>query len=181
MNYKVIMAVLFAAFASVGFCSCSNDDEPKSDTDILGTWICVESSDSEIAHGEGFHVNDALVFFNSTFTSSDQKISGKKCFVERFGSRDLQKDEIDKLLKELTVSKWDSEVEGVDEYQDFGWTYNLNGKSLTIEECDLDRYVGSISINGDELTYTYTYQNWNYDDNSMTEESETYVSKFIKQ
>lgn len=63
-----------------------------------------------------------------------------------------------------------------------GWSsWILKGNELTVMECDLDRWIGIITVNGNEMTFTYKYQNWHYDSGTMTEESkETYVSTFKK-
>ncbi|MCM1290420.1 MAG: lipocalin family protein [Bacteroides sp.] len=63
--------------------------------------------------------------------------------------------------------------------EDYKW--NLKGNTLSIMEEDEqdDHYVGSISINGNEMTYTYKYRNWRGSSQSW-EESETFVSKFKK-
>ena len=44
-------------------------------------------------------------------------------------------------------------------------------------ESDLDRYVGTISVNGNEMTYSYKYEDWN---GSKYVEFGPYVSKFVK-
>lgn len=122
------------------------------------------------ADGDGFEVGSALVFFNSPFTSADKKISGNKCFIVYDGEN----------VNDYTISAWDNAVEWYEGDQEFEPVYTLKGKNLTIMECDLDRYVGTIAINGNEMTFTYKYQNWNYDSGTMTSESKTYVSTFRK-
>lgn len=56
------------------------------------------------------------------------------------------------------------------------------GSSLTIYELDWDRWVGSFNIDGDELTFTYKYQDWNSSTETLHHEyPEVYISKFKKQ
>lgn len=175
-KFKFQTFLLAAMFMCLGFASCSDDDkdEPDSEdvTEIIGTWKCVESnfididSDSE----KGFEVGDAFVFFKSDFKAADHLISGKKCFVVDNNDN----------LSQYTEAKWDDMVSWDEGSQEFEEVYTLTGNKLTVMECDLDRYVGTISIKGNEMIYTYKYQNWNYDKKTMTSESKQYVAKFHK-
>lgn len=168
--FKFLLCSLWAILGSMSFVACGSDDkdEPSSSMNIVGTWVCVETNNDINGEDQGLSVGEALIFFDSQFTSNDKKFSGKKCFIV-YGS--------DSNLNEYTVSKWDSMIDTYDD--EFEPIYQLEGNKLTIMECDLDRYVGTITQDGDELTFTYKYQDWNYDDWKMVSESkETYVSKF---
>lgn len=164
---KFLAFVLFAVLACVSFSSCSDDDkdEPSSgfSSEILGTWQCVESDylgysgdDDEIGFKKGEH----LIFFNGNGKTDDNLLSGKKCFI-LYGSENP---------KGYTESSWE---EGDD-------LYTLNQNKLTVFESDLDRFVGTVTIKDGEMTFTYKYQNWNYDLGQMTGESKQYTSKFRK-
>lgn len=84
-----------------------------------------------------------------------------------------------------TESDWDDGI--VDPFGDgnysFDELYTLGGNKLSIFECDYDRYLGTISIEGNIMTFTYMYQNWRYIDNThqvLEEESGPYTVKFKK-
>ena len=47
-------------------------------------------------------------------------------------------------------------------------------------ESDLDRWVGTIIIEGDVMTFSYTYQNWNADRKTMTEKFGPFTATFQK-
>lgn len=65
-------------------------------------------------------------------------------------------------LRSQTVESWDESCY-IDNDGDLvfrGEIWTLKGNVLTIIEADLDRFVGTVEINGDELTYNYKYEAW---------------------
>ena len=166
----------FFAFALLGlyvcfnFSSCNNDDKDEPYQDLSGVWICTQVNDSQSWLGG---VGSGLIFFNDSFTSDDKLISGNKCFRIR--------DDAENKYPSYTLQRWNSRVTGHGKDQEFPEVYILRGNKLTIMECDLDRTVGTISINDNTMIYTYKYQNWNYNSGTMTsEDPTTYISTFQK-
>ena len=81
-----------------------------------------------------------------------------------------------------TEYDWNHNVYIEDGDYSFGdWVYILDGTSLTVLQCDLDRYVGTISLDGEIMTYTYKYQNWGTGTQLMGSEYGPFVAKFQKQ
>lgn len=160
---KFLAFALFAVLACVNFASCSDDDKDNPTADIIGTWECVDSENLDDS-GE----NDS--FDRGTLL---RLLNGGKCFIGYHGSFEIYNPETGgwETVADPTEKQW------VDEEGD---RWDLKGNNLTVREPDLDRYVGTITVNGNEMTFTYKYQNWNYDSGTMTSESGTYVSKFIK-
>lgn len=158
-KFKFLAFALFAVLTCVSFASCSDDDkdEPSSGyaNEILGTWQCVETSNS------GFRKGSHLVFFDGKGKTDDNLLSGKKCFILYDPDDDP---------KNFPESNWE---EGDD-------LYTLNGNNLTLFESDLDRFIGTITIKDGEMTFTYKYQDWKYDLGQMVSESEERTSKFRK-
>lgn len=180
-TFKFMTLAICTVLMSATISSCSSDDGPSS-SDVIGKWICIESSyDSNNYYDyiNAFEIGDGIIFFNGNFESDDKLIKGKKCFILNNGTAYIE-DEGEK--SNPTEADWNKNVivygPGDQEYSEI---YTLNGSSLSIFECDLDRLVGSISIDGDIMTYTYKYQNWNSSSHEMKSESETFVSKFQKQ
>ncbi len=65
--------------------------------------------------------------------------------------------------------------DGDEEYK-----WELKGNSLYLmeeEDVNDDHYVGTIAINGNEMTYTYKYRNWR-SDLFTWEDTKTFTSKF---
>lgn len=176
---KFLVGALITVLASVNCISCSDDDQNGSaTTDLSGIWRCVETNyvedDSGYSSSEkGFLKGTSLIFFNGEFKSADGMISGKKCFI-------VDAQESDNLTN-YTELAWNRDVDVTHSTQEFPEVYNLSGNNLTIMECDLDRFVGTISINGNEMTYTYKYQNWQYSTGLITSESKVYTSRFRKE
>lgn len=176
--FKFFAFALLGVLACVSFASCSDDDDKNLSEELLGTWVCVESTytNPTYRNENGFAVNDALIFFDGYFKSEDKltsALAGKKCF-------DVHGDAADDL-SEYTELKWNQMVEWYGDEQEFEPIYQVSGNTLSIIECDLDRYVGTFSVSGDELVFTYKYQNWKYETGVMVDESEeTYVSKFVR-
>ena len=176
------LASLMLMFACVNFSSCSSDsddnDEPASES-LEGTWVCIQSDyihhsshDDEISES-GIELGDVLICFNSDFTSADKLMSGKKCFW-------VSEDAYASNPSKYTVNKWNEEIIWYHGDQEFEPLYTLKGNVLTIFDCDMDRFVGNIKINGSEMTYTYRYQVWTYGNEEMDKEFETHVAKFRK-
>lgn len=172
---KFTTLAIFTMLVSVIQSSCSND-EPSTST-IIGKWICIETNSGSNYYYDygGFDLGDVFLFFNGEFESDDKLKKGKKCFIlyphySNYNSA-------------LTETDWDNYIhyDWDSDWQSHREVYSLNGSSLSIIESDLDRWIGSISIDGDIMTFTYKYQNWNYDLRDITYESKTYVSKFQKQ
>lgn len=135
------------------------------ENNLIGTWECVTGE----SHGADYDGND---FANGTLL---KLLKGDKCFIGYHGSFEIYNPDTDRweTVEDPTENQWgDEDGEGDKWY--------LEGNNLTIMESDLDRYVGTIVVNSNEMTFTYKYQNWNYDSGTMTSESETYVSTFKK-
>lgn len=180
-KFKFMTLAVCVVLTCVTLSSCSSDDDEPS-SDVIGKWICIESSYDSRDYDyyiTAFEVEDGIIFFNGNFESDDKLIKGKKCFILDNGTAYIE-DEGNK--SNPTELDWNKNVidygPGDQEYSEI---YRLNGSSLSIFECDLDRLVGSISIDGDIMTYTYKFQNWNSSSQLLTYESETFVSKFQKQ
>lgn len=164
-KFQFLALSLFAVFVCVSFASCSDDDKDEPTADIVGTWECITGED----HGAGYDGED---FEKGTLL---KLLKGDKCFIGYNGSFEIYNPDTDRweTVTNPTENQWgDEDGEGDKWY--------LKGNVLTVVESDLDRYVGTINVNGNEMTFTYKYQNWNYDSGTMTSESETYVSKFRK-
>lgn len=158
--------LIMVSFLSVTLVGCSKDDKdnPKSNLDLTGIWVCIESNQTD-KYYEGF-AGDALIFFDQTFKSDiNGGTTAKKCFLVYGGANNTNE------LKNYTVSDWDDEYEG----------YILEGNKLTVFESDWDRWIGTISISGNIMTYSFKYQDWNWTSGTMTEEEPyDYVAKFQK-
>lgn len=158
LRLQSLVAVAMCVVMAIAFTSCGDDDDEEPTTDIVGTWICTQTTNDENGEDMGFAIGDGFKLFASgkAFILYDGY-----AYVEGVGD-----------VADPSESQWDKEE---------GDTWKLSGNQLTVMESDLDRYIGTIAVNGNELTFTYKYQNWNYDSGTMTEESkETYVSKFQK-
>lgn len=134
-----------------------------------------------------------LLGFTSIACSSDKDeepaganiIGSWKCISESQSSETLEssndfvKGEVIQFLEGgRCLLPWDEVSDPMDEWS----SWSLKEDNLTIMESDLDRWIGKIKINGNEMTFTYKYQNWNYDSGTMTEEDPiTYISVFSKQ
>lgn len=175
---KFHVLALLVLFICV-FVSCNNDDEPYN-SDVLGKWICVETNDEyPNLHYYAFQVGDGFVFFDGEF--KDNLISGKKCFILYDGQVYIDKNG-GMYISNPTEYDWNHNVYIEDGDYSFGdWVYILDGTSLTVLQCDLDRYVGTISLDGEIMTYTYKYQNWGAGTQLMGSEYGPFVAKFQKQ
>lgn len=165
----------YAAFAVLGlyacfnFTSCKKDTKDEPSQTLTGVWICTQVNDPQAPLGIG----SGLVFFNESFTSDDKLISGNKCFIIWNNAENN--------YSSYTLQEWNSQVEGHGKDQEFPEVYILKGNDLTIMECDLDRTVGTITIDGNTMIYTYKYQDWNYNSGTMTsEDPTTYISTYQK-
>ena len=162
---KFIGMALLAIIMSVNLVACSSDDnndseEQQTSINLLGTWKCT----STIPYEE----HSATQGGNELYEGSKIKfIQNNKCFIDYWGDGF---DTGSGNINNPTESDWDSEE---------GCKWLLNGNNLTVMESDLDRWVGTVTVKGNEMIFTYKYQDWNYDKQTMISESkETYTSKF---
>lgn len=141
---QTIMAVALGLLVSASFTSCGDDDnEPDNNSSIYGYWVC----ESEDGYTNDFSVGTGMAFFDSsfTFTSNGKKVTAKKCL--RFYPEDD--------LSQINVAQWDKELSYYDDGDaEFDRVYIVQGNTLAILEHDLDSYVGTFEINGDEMTWT---------------------------
>lgn len=162
---RLIGMAILAIIMSVNIIACSSDDNNDSEkqqitANLLGTWKCT-STTPHVEHsatqgGEGLYEGLKIKF-----------IQNNKCFIDYWGNGF---DTGSGNKNNPTESDWDSEE---------GCKWLLSGNNLTVMESDLDRWVGTVTIKGNEMTFTYKYQDWNYDKQTMVSESkETYTSKF---
>ncbi len=188
-NLKFLTSLFILTLVCITFTSCSDDDKDNPSTaNLEGVWICTESTyndGEDIPGSRPFSVGDGMKLMNQSFTSIDKLVSGKMCFLLYDGRwYDVEPDVTgEPTLKDWLDYRWYIEDEEELEFgyiEEFGYIYSLNGNKLSIMQCDLDRTVGTISIDGNTLTYTYTYQDWTYGPNIMVSESKTFISKFEK-
>ena len=164
---KWTKSILFLMFTLMPYsligCSKDKNNDPKNniDIDVTGIWVCIESNQTD-KYYEGFE-GDALIFFDQIFKSDlNGGTTAKKCFIIYGGANKTNE------LKNYNISDWDDD-EG----------YLLDGNKLTIFESDWDRWIGTISISGDIMTYSFKYQDWNWTSGTMTEEEPfDYICKF---
>ena len=163
-NY--LMVLMMALMGTVVFSSCGDDDDNvQLSESIQGIWKCVsttpyEEIDNPFKNVDGFNIGARIKHMEDSICFIDYR--GKGFDLPNGGSKDNP-----------TKKDWNSEN---------GDKWFLKGNNLTIMQSDLDRWIGTVSVNGNEMTFIYKYQNWNYDNQTMTwEGEETYTSKFIKQ
>lgn len=161
MNYvmrtlKLVGMALFAAVMNVGLVACSSDEDDQTTSEkLLGTWVCTSASPSD---ADAYNRNRARIRF----------LQNGKCFTSM--RDDGFFDTLYGYKAKPTEADWNSE---------FNEQWFLEDNKLSIVYSDLDRYVGPITIKGDEMTFTYQYQYWNADDRIMTpEDPEIFVAKF---
>ncbi len=165
-TFRLIGMALLAIIMSVNFIACSSDDnndneqEQQTIANLLGTWKCITTipyeEHSVTQGGDGLREGLKIKF-----------IQNNKCFIDFRGNGFYTGSG---YKNNPTESDWDSEE---------GDKWFLSGNNLTIMESDLDRWVGTVTVKGNEMIFTYKYQNWNYDKQTMISESkETYTSKF---
>ena len=166
------MVLMMVFMGTVVFSSCGDDDYDNDNDNgnvqlsesIQGIWKCVSTTHTEIDNPEnseeGFDVGARI-----------KLIADGICFIDFRGEGfELPNGGI---KDNPTKYDWTSED---------GDKWYLKENNLTIMESDLDRWIGTVSVNGNEITFIYKYQNWNYDKQTMRwEGKETYTSKFIKQ
>lgn len=162
--YYVAVAMLgLTACLNLSSCSDKDKDEPQSNIDLTGIWVCTDSNETE-EYSNGLK-GYGLVFFGNYFTSDiNGGETAQKCIITYVGDEDIN------VLKNYTVSNWEG----------FGDGYILKGNNLTLFEGDWDRWIGTISINGDVMTFKFIYQDWIYDDTMKDQEPYDYVAKFQK-
>lgn len=161
-KFKILVYALFGVFMCLGFTACSDDkDEPE--VNIIGTWVSVETSSSADAYGWGGFDEGTKIKF----------LKDGKCFIGWDGIFETEQG----VVADPTENQWGWHDES-GRLED-GETYVLKGENLTIMEDDLDRWIGTITVNGDEMVFSHIYQNWNYDLGAMVEEDPgKYVTKF---
>lgn len=137
-----LVAVALGLLMTVSLTSCG-DDEPNNNDSIYGYWICI----SQDGYTNDFSIGQGMAFFDSsfTFTRDGKKVTAKKCL--RFYDDDD--------LSQINAAKWDSEVGYYDNGEmSFDRAYIVQGNTLAILEHDLDSYVGTFEIDGNEMTWT---------------------------
>ena len=172
---RFIGMALLAVVLSVSFSSCSDDDDDDGSSysvnDVTGVWQCVSQTGDENEYK--FIDGDHIKFFSDDYVGEEDvpEVTGKNCYINwidgqaRQGSQKYTLEE----LKNLPNPG-----------EDNGTAYTVNGNVLTIMESDLDRWVGTIIIEGDVMTFSYTYQNWNADRKTMTEKFGPFTATFQK-
>lgn len=148
--------VLVTVLLSVGFAACSsNDENNSSSSDLIGKWICT----------------------SSTFTPNENGRDPDNYYEREDGSYKYGYGiAVGEGLDFLSGGKC-LELDGSE--SEMTWT--LSSGKLSIIEGDDDRFIGTYTISGDELTFTYKRQDWNGDYHTMTAEfPKTYVSVFKK-
>ena len=187
---RLIGTAVAAVVLSVGLVGCSDDDDDQVSpmaNDILGLWECVESDSEDIY---AFEPGDMLKFFEGEFDESQYieggQLKGRKCLYGRNGDFNVDGDYD---ANGPTETQWNQEVakyqgNGDEYYLSFPEIYTLDGSSLSVIACDYDRRVGTITIDGDVMTFTYMYQDWRVISNPggaiMEEEIGPFTSKFQK-
>jgi len=186
--FRIAGMMMLAVISCLSFTACSGDEDGSNAsspyaTEILGMWECIEG-------GYRMDLKDRVKFFTGEFDEAQWNkggtLKGKKCihmsyehnsYSENYGG--------DPMNPNPTESDWDDGI--VDPFGDgnysFDELYTLSGNKLSIFECDYDRYLGTISIEGNIMTFTYMYQNWRCIDNThqvLEEESGPYTVKFKK-
>lgn len=165
---RFIGMALLAVVLSVSFSSCSDDDGSSySVNDVTGVWQCVSQTGYQNKYK--FIDGDHIKFFSDDYV--DVEVTGKHCYINwidgwaREGSQEYTLEELKKLPHPR---------------EDNGTAYTVNGNVLTIMESDLDRWVGTIIIEGDVMTFSYTYENWNFDRKTITEKFGPFTATFQK-
>lgn len=184
------LLAMMAVVMSMSFIACSddNDDNPSKQEeettttiDILGLWKCTDGGNvdkdaySDFAGRSPISTGDPIKFFSGDFSHGG--ISGKKVLIGLNGAFFE-----DPSITDPTEEQWNEEVDVIsgDEWE-FDEVYTLDGNNLTIIEDDLDRYVGTVSVEGSVMTFTYKYQIWSYDTGLMLGEIGPYTAKFQRQ
>lgn len=175
---RLIGMALLAVVVSVNFCACSDDEEENISSyseDILGLWECIEGS-------EGLPTGTVLKFFEGEFDESRYNeggtLKGKKCMIGWGGSFELGEESV----TDPTEAQWDEFVRYYGDGEFFE-LYTLSNNSLSIFECDYDRWIGTITMEGDIMTFTFMYQDWIWyatDRQEFVKETGPYVSVFQK-
>lgn len=157
--FRLIGMALLAIVISVVVAACSSDDNKDLQTsqDLLGTWKCTSTTPYD-KESDAFDIGARIKI-----------LPNGKCFIAYHADDTFWYG--DGYGDNPTESDWDPED---------GDRWLLNDHNFTVMESDLDRWIGTVTIKGNEMTFTYKYQDWNYDKNAMVSESKyTYTSKFI--
>ena len=168
---KSYALTLFTAFLFTGIASCSSNEEENPTYNIYGTWECIETADN--SYDYSIRPDRLFKFLNTEDYYADGMNWGQKCFIgtAEEGFRIDITTEDNRYYSYYTFDPTEKE------WDDGGYTYHLDGNKLTIIEYDLDRWTGTITVEGDIMTFNYTYQNWIYGPNEIVSESKPYVSK----
>ncbi len=164
---KLYVLTLFTTFLIAGAASCNNEEENPT-YNIYGTWECIETVDD--SYYGSIRLGKLYKFLNTEDYYADGMNWGQKCFIgtAEEGFRIRGGDGNYHTTADPTEEEWNDTD---------GYTYYLDGNKFTIIECDLDRWTGTITVEGDIMTFNYTYQDWIYGPNEIVSESKPYVSK----
>lgn len=147
---RYIGMAFVAIFMCVNFTACSDDDDNETSSNS-NDLVGVWQCVSVTGDGDDkFEVGDQITFSNKEYI--DEEDGGI-------------------LGKSCQVKLGDY----VDEY-----AWNIKNNTLTIMECDLNRWTGSYTIKDDTMVFSYTYQDWNWDSQTMTEEFGPFTATFKK-
>ena len=181
--FRIAGMMMLAVISCLSFTACSDDEDGSNAsspyaTEILGMWECIEG-------GYRMDLKDRVKFFSGEFDEAQWNkggtLKGKKCIHMSYGHNSYEENY--GVDPNPTESDWDSHIIKVQGSYNFDDLYILSGNKLSIFECDYDRYLGTISIEGNIMTFTYMYQNWRCIDNThqvLEEESGPYTVKFKK-
>lgn len=175
------------AFACLGLCACSNDDDmpftsSSGKDNIYGIWECIEG-EPPLSDNDLLCEGTLIKFLNTEEYHSliDNRNWGKKCIVDERNGYWYRLFYVSNEYSDYTTDP--TEADWHDYYFDWGipeehdHTYFFTGDSLTIIYCS-DRWAGTVTIAGDIMTFNYKHQYWNYKPNVMISESRPYVAKF---
>lgn len=161
---KIIAMTLWGVMLGMNLASCSNNDDESTSNPFPGiTWRCISSTVTDLNDSQKINyieVGEACQFFNDN-----------KCFFLDANGRAYIGGS---YVSSPQESDWTSACEH----------YYWSGDSLTLVASDFDRWIGTFTINGDEATYNYRYENWRSLGNGQSELTERelnrYESKFVK-
>lgn len=157
---RLLGMALLAVAISVGSIACSSDDneEQQAEANLLGIWECTSTTPDDVTgEDHAFDPGKRLKF-----------LKDNKCFIAYRSGEGF--DTVNGEKENPTESDWDSE---------YGYKWLLSGNDFTVIESDLDRWVGTVTVEGNTMTFVYKFQRWSWDGQTMTSETEqTYTSVF---
>lgn len=176
---RFVGTALLAVVLCVNFAACSDDDGEKgllySSNDVIGVWQCVSQTGDDCL--DKFIPGDIIKFFDSEYVEPydpnyPQVVFGKNYYINWVNGWHRLDNYTEYTLEEMMSMTED----------DFVWcdAYAVEGNTLTLYDSDLDRYIGIIVIEGNTMTYSYIYQNWNADSEAITEEFGPFTATFQK-